>query len=71
MKTQLTQTKQLSLLETQGVSGAILNRGPLGPSLDPHNVGTWPMQPSFINIMPNEYVTLAIHENGGKTPFVF
>jgi hypothetical protein len=71
MKTQLAQTKQLSLLETQDVSGGMSTHPALGAPLDPHNAHIWPEQPCFTNILQGEYITLAAHENGGEAPFIF
>jgi len=64
-----TQLKQLSLLDTQNVSGGINTHGPLGPVLDPENAGLWPWEIPVPSVIPTSGITFAIHENGGNTSF--
>lgn len=63
------QLKQLSLLDTQNVSGGINANGPLGPVLDPENAGLWPWEIPIPNATPSSFITFAVHENGGSTSF--
>ena len=68
MKTQL---MQLSLLESQEITGGTSTGGLLCPVTDPEHPFKWPGNISIVNPLPHEYITLAIHENGGKTTFMF